>query len=337
MSTSLMLSVTNSHTLLSDTNNAALLDAAYHDSNIQSIDKRRILHANENDCHTFSQKKSASQALQCLLIDGRDTCFILTETPPTVLSPKQAMMAIYESLFLYEAKPYQNTLSYLPSQYKIADKTAKDYLQAAKRLRAQCFAEGFGATFNQGIDHDEFDEECIHIVVTQADQIIATTRLLDSHRASRVGRFYSENEFDLSTLLPHYPYNVLEIGRTCIQQKYRGSKVLAQLWQGVAMMAQALSVNAFMGCCSIPIGAGDINTWLAQLHNVPKVQARPKYRLPPSVLQQPPKIPPLLRTYLKMGASVAEQACFDVSFHCADIFIWMPFEQIKPAYQHLLQ
>ena len=341
MSKMLTLSVTPSQVSSTykdiDTDEKALHDSTYHDSTIQSIDKRRILHGNENDRHPFSQKKPVNHTLQCLFIDGRDCCFILTQTSPAPVSHKQAMMAIYESLFLYAAKPQQNSLSYLSPQYQIDNKTAADYLQAAKRLRAQCFAESFGATFNQGIDSDEFDDECIHIIVLQAEQVVATTRLLDSNRASRVGRFYSENEFDLSALLPHYPYNVLEIGRTCIDTKYRGSKVLAQLWQGVAMMAQALSANAFMGCCSIPIGAGDINGWLAQLHDVPKVQARAKYRLPPSVLQQQPKIPPLLRTYIKMGASVAEQACFDVSFHCADIFIWMPFEQIKPAYQHLLQ
>ena len=337
MSKLLTLSVTPSQVSSTHTDDKALSDFTYHGSNTQSIDKRRILHANESDRHPFSQKKSTSQALQCLFIDGRDGCFILTETSLVLVSHKQAMMAIYESLFLCETKPHCNTLSYLPTQHKLDNKTASEYLQAAKSLRAQCFIENFAATFNEGIDSDEFDDECIHIVITQADQVIATTRLLERNRAGRVGRFYSENEFDLSALLPHYPYNVLEIGRTCIHPKYRGSKVLAQLWQGVAMMAQALSVNAFMGCCSIPIGASDINGWLANLHNVPKVQARAKYRLPPSVLQQSPKIPPLLRTYIKMGASVAEQACFDVSFHCADIFIWMPFEQIKPAYQHLLQ
>ena len=337
MSNSLTLNTSNSTSALdnntSDKNTSHT--STYHETNTQSTDKRQILHPNQNDYHTFSQKKPPKE-LQCLFVDGREACFILTETPPCVLSPKQAIFAIYASISLYETNSVKNSLSYLPINQKINQQTAHDYLLSAQKLRAKCFAESFGATFNEGIDSDGFDDECIHILIIQQGEVIATTRLLDSPRASKIGRFYSENEFDLSALLPQYPYNVLEIGRTCIDAKYRGSKVLAQLWQGVALMSQALSINAFMGCCSIPIGAGDINGWLAQLTGVTKVPARPKYRLPPSVLHSAPKIPPLLRTYIKMGASLAEQACFDVSFHCADIFIWLPFEQVKPTYQHFL-
>ena len=72
MSKLLTLSTTPSQFVSTYTDVTVTHDSTYHDADIQSIDKRRILHANENDCHPFSQKKSSTQALQCLFIDGRD-------------------------------------------------------------------------------------------------------------------------------------------------------------------------------------------------------------------------------------------------------------------------
>lgn len=213
---------------------------------------------------------------------------------------------------------------------------AAQLLLAAKQLRTQCFASSFGVVFNDDLDSDDYDEACLHIVLQQAGQVIATARVLDSQRAALLGHFYSENEFYLTPLLKPYPYEILEVGRTCIHPEYRNGKVLRLLWQAISQVARHLKVNAFMGCCSIPIGAGNINGWLQTLAQVPKVNIRPKYRLPPTILSSAPTIPPLLNTYLKMGASISEQACFDVDFHCADVLVWLPFEQVHPRYQHLL-
>lgn len=234
-------------------------------------------------------------------------------------------------------------------------------LLAAKQLRTQCFSESFGVTFYEGLDTDAYDEACLHLVITEGQHLIATARLLDSSRAARIGGFYSENEFYLPAWIKHYPYNILEVGRTCIHPDYRNGKVLRLLWQAIAEVAKALDVNAFMGCCSIPIGAGDVNGWLKRETQLRKLPIKPKYHLPASLLSadlsvkttsgfndgihalEPTatlkaglKIAPLLHSYIKMGASVSEQACFDVDFHCADILVWLPFEQVQPRYQHLL-
>ena len=239
--------------------------------------------------------------------------------------------------------------------------SAHKTLLAAKQLRTQCFSESFGVTFYEDLDTDAYDEACLHLIITEGPHLIATARLLDSSRAARIGGFYSENEFYLPAWIKHYPYNILEVGRTCIHPDYRNGKVLRLLWQAIAEVAKALDVNAFMGCCSIPIGAGDVNGWLKKETQLRKLPIKPKYHLPASLLSadlsvrttsgfndgiHPPeptatlkaglKIAPLLHSYIKMGASVSEQACFDVDFHCADILVWLPFEQVHPRYQHLL-
>ncbi|WP_227430835.1 GNAT family N-acetyltransferase [Psychrobacter sp. I-STPA6b] len=298
----------------------------------------KILHANVEDYHTFSQKKSQERTqIQSLFIDGRTQRFIIPDAVSKMSDSEHHLTSFFGALPHYDVAVQQSqSMSHLPSHHRIDSHLASGYLLQAQQLRALCFSQTFGATFPDGRDYDEFDEFCIHIVLIQDGKVVATTRLLDCPRANQAGRFYSESEFTLTHLLSRYPYNILEIGRTCIHPQFRGMKALMQLWQSVGQVAHLLSVNAFMGCCSIPVGAGDIQGWLHDLA-VPKVAVKPKYRLPESVLRHSPQLPPLLRTYIKMGASLSEQACFDVMFHCADVFIWMPFEQIQPSYQNLLQ
>lgn len=256
-----------------------------------------------------------SSGYSCHYIDGQTEQFISID-PIVTTEFKQSSQP------LVRAEPI-----YLPAGAQL--------LLAAKQLRTQCFATSFGVVFNDDLDSDAYDEACLHIVLQKAGQVIATARVLDSQRAALLGHFYSEQEFHLAPLLKPYPYDILEVGRTCIHPEYRNGKVLRQLWQAITEVARHLRVNAFIGCCSISIGAGDINGWLQTL-DVPKLTIRPKYQLPPSVLSSAPLVPPLLSTYLKMGASISEQACFDIDFHCADVLVWLPFEQVQPRYQHLL-
>lgn len=276
-----------------------------------------------------------AQDLYCYYIDGRSQTMIepaglgdISEQALTVIDDDTSVSSRAAMAEIAVKQPpdinHQETLR------------ARQLLLAAQQLRTRCFAASFGTVFEQGLDSDDFDDICLHVVLVQDAKVIATARLLDSQRAAQMGRFYSESEFYLADILKPYPYGVLEVGRTCIHPEYRGGKVLRQLWQAITQAARQLNVNAFMGCCSIPIGAGDINGWLAQLTEVTKLSVKPKYKLPPSVLSSYPQIPPLLQTYLKMGASLSEQACFDVEFHCADVWVWLPFEQVNPRYQHLL-
>lgn len=225
----------------------------------------------------------------------------------------------------------------IDTQSRQFDNQAEQLLLKAQQLRTNCFKEQFGVVFDNDLDADRYDEACFHLILLDGEDVIATARLLDSDRANLLGRFYSDNEFDLQDFLRDYPYPVLEIGRTCIASNYRGASVLMQLWQGIAQVAEQVKANAFMGCCSIPIGAGDVNAWLANLKGTPKIDIRPKHRLPLSLLSQPPVVPSLLNMYLRMGANVASQACFDPDFHCADVFVWLPFEQFNPRYQHFLR
>ncbi|MEY3882391.1 MAG: hypothetical protein RIQ94_3187 [Pseudomonadota bacterium] len=50
------------------------------------------------------------------------------------------------------------------------------------------------------------------------------TRLLNQNQAQRLGRYYSQDEFNLDKILA-LPGRFLEIGRTCVDPDYRGGAV----------------------------------------------------------------------------------------------------------------
>jgi putative hemolysin len=207
-------------------------------------------------------------------------------------------------------------------------------VRAAQRLRAQVFGAEFGIDFPNGIDEERLDTYCAHLLVHDGDRLIATTRLMDRHRARLAGGFYTSQEFDLTALLGQTTAPILEIGRTCVHPEYRSAAAINALWQGIGMVVADWKSEILMGCASVSIGSGDCQGWLDRVPEHQRLQqvVRPKRVLPKSVLSKDPTLPPLLKAYMRMNAQVGTQACFDPVFHCADVFVWMPLAQMDQRY-----
>lgn len=213
-------------------------------------------------------------------------------------------------------------------------------VRAAQRLRAQVFGEEFAMQFKNDIDEERLDAYCAHLLVFDGEKLIATTRLLDQHRARLAGGFYSQQEFDLDGLLSATNGNILELGRTCVHPDYRSMAAINMLWQGIGQVVVAWKIDVMMGCASIPLGVGDCQGWLDRLPESQRIgwSVRPKRYLPTAALSRDPVLPPLLKAYLRMNAKVGRFACFDPVFHCADVLIWLPVSQIDARYlEHFAQ
>lgn len=242
------------------------------------------------------------------------------------------------------------------SSVQFSPEMREQHILNAQRLRTLSFSQAFGVSFSgfhpsseQPLDCDSFDKYCTHVLVydnSQRDDVgqpllVATTRLLDRQGAVQAGHFYSENEFKLANLLNQYPYNVLEMGRTCIHPNYRDVATIHQLWSAIGQVAKSLNVNGFMGCASIPMETGDVRGWLDRQNSVIKLPIQAMQKVPTQSAQltvdtKSLALPSLLKMYLRMGCSIGSQACYDAEFDCADVFIWLPFEQIKSRYQHYI-
>ena len=217
-------------------------------------------------------------------------------------------------------------------------------LREAQALRYRVFSSEFDAKLKgaeQGLDMDDYDIHCQHIGVRDLNsgQLVATTRLLDHRAAADLGRFYSEEEFSLHGLL-QLEGPVLEIGRTCVDAAYRNGATIAVLWSELAEVLNQGGYRYLMGCASIPMQDGGVQAqaimqrlrdrYLCTEH----LRAEPKNPIP--AMEVPGNViaemPPLLKAYMRLGAKICGEPCWDEDFQVADVFILLKRDELCPRY-----
>jgi putative hemolysin len=224
----------------------------------------------------------------------------------------------------------------------IADSEA--LIKEAQALRYRVFAKEMGAklkTESEGLDYDEVDSFCEHLIVYDNinKKIAGYTRMLNQYQAKILGRFYSQNEFNLDQVLA-LPGRFLEIGRTCVDPDYRGSTVLTALWSALVQYALEGEFNYLLGCASITPGpsgfAVDAVYRNIEAKNIApdSMQVKPSIPVPMALRCQRDEsgIPPLLKAYLRFGALVCGEPYWDKDFNCMDLFVLLPLDQLKDRY-----
>lgn len=219
-------------------------------------------------------------------------------------------------------------------------------IKEAQALRYRVFAQEMGATLKsatEGLDYDEVDAYCDHLVVYDNvnAKIVGYTRLLNQDQAKRLGRFYSQSEFVLDSILA-LPGRFLEIGRTCVDPDCRGGAVLTTLWSALIQYALAGNYNHLLGCASITPGVSgyaiDAVYRAIDAKNIasPELQVKPLIPVPQALRCQRDEsgIPPLLKAYLRFGALVCGEPYWDEDFNCMDLFILLPLEQLQERYSN---
>ena len=217
-------------------------------------------------------------------------------------------------------------------------------IREAQALRYRVFGKEMGAklkTESEGLDYDEVDSYCDHLVVYDNSQqkIVGYTRLLNQHQAQRLGHFYSQNEFNLDQVLA-LPGRFLEIGRTCVDPDYRGGAVLTTLWSALVQYALEGEFNYLLGCASITPGpsgyAIDAIFRNIDAKNIAptSIGVKPSRPVPPELRCQRDEsgIPPLLKAYLRFGALICGEPYWDKDFNCMDLFVLLPLDQLKDRY-----
>ncbi len=224
----------------------------------------------------------------------------------------------------------------------IAD--SQQLIKEAQALRYRVFAQEMGATLKssqEGLDYDEVDDYCDHLIVYDNlnSKIVGYTRVLNQDQAKRLGRFYSQSEFNLDQVLA-LPGRFLEIGRTCVDPDYRGSTVLTTLWSALVRYALEGRYDYLMGCASITPGPSGFAVDAVfrnidpQNMGTQELQVQPLIPVPTALRCQRDEsgIPPLLKAYLRFGVLVCGEPYYDEDFNCMDLFIMLPLGQVQERY-----
>ncbi|CAK7258909.1 hypothetical protein GCM10007923_17500 [Shinella yambaruensis] len=233
-------------------------------------------------------------------------------------------------------------------------------IDAAQAVRYRVFAEEMQAQLSPDAirrkrDIDAWDMVCDHLLVLDTsiegdaeEQIVGTYRLLRQDVAAVSGGFYSQSEFDVEALVARHPEKrFMELGRSCVLPAYRTKRTVELLWQGNWAYSLKHGIDVMFGCASFHgIVPEEHALALSFLHhNVLakdewSVSARPElFRtmdLMPAEGIDTRKalsaLPPLIKGYLRLGATVGNGAVVDHGFNTTDVLIVLPIGKISGRY-----
>ncbi len=230
-------------------------------------------------------------------------------------------------------------------------------VEAAQRLRYKVFYEEYKAIADEKtaanlMDVDEYDAVTDHLVVLDTTlpdgpgQIVGTYRLLRREVADKFGKFYTSDEYDIGPLLSSGAV-LLELGRSCVLPPYRTRPVLQKLWQGIAHYVADHKIGLMFGCASLHGTDIDaLKTQLAYLYHYHLATPELCPRAVPSryvdmnlmakedinVKEAFISLPPLVKGYMRLGASIGNGAVIDRQFNTTDVCIVMPTHLITEKY-----
>jgi putative hemolysin len=240
-------------------------------------------------------------------------------------------------------------------------------IKLAQRLRYEVFFEErsarptYLAQFRRR-DEDAYDALCDHLLLVDLDkstprrrgnsgtpEVVGTYRILRQEIAERGPGFYSAREYDIAPLLQSRSpdYRFMELGRSCVRERYRGKRAVELLWHGLWTYVRENRIDVMIGCASF--GGVDAHAHamaLSFLHH--HALAPPEWRcraheplyvpmnlIPKSSLDAKAALkamPPLIKGYLRLGAFVGDGAVIDEQFGTTDVLIILPVEEIDPRY-----
>jgi putative hemolysin len=240
--------------------------------------------------------------------------------------------------------------------------------EAACRLRFKVFnielGEGLESSYQTGLDTDQFDSICEHLLVEDkqeanpAKRIVGTYRMQTGTTAGQNRGYYSEQEFSFAPYEVLRP-GILELGRASIDREHRTPEVLTLLWRGIAQYATDMGLRYLIGCSSLtsqdPAEGWQMYRQLEHYRVSPEFATEPTaaYACPlewegadaqPSSSAQesnqaasataepePVKVPKLLKTYLAIGARIGAPPAWDRAFGTIDFLTLLDLKMVSPG------
>lgn len=219
-------------------------------------------------------------------------------------------------------------------------------------------------------DFDEYDTICDHLLVldhaapsnlgepsrklrgvparTTKPAVVGTYRLLRQEVAERHFGFYTQAEYDIAPILAAHPTKrFLELGRSCVLEPYRTKRTVELLWHGIWTYVLHHKIDVMMGCASLegtdpdklalPLSflhhhAAAPDDWRARAldERYVSMDRLAKDAIDPKTALH--ALPPLIKGYLRLGATFGDGAVVDAQFGTTDVLVVLPVSAINPRY-----
>ncbi len=237
----------------------------------------------------------------------------------------------------------------------------KEERKMVRQLRYEvfCLEENASATEEQknlGEEYDAYDTYADYMAVFHNGKIVGTYRIIDKDAAEKMGGFYTEQEFNISKI-KKVNGNIAEMSRACVKMEYReNGLVMRLLWAGLceyvvkrkvvilfgvpsfvgtnpAQSAQALSYLYYNCLSPSHLRAtvlkenldSSINPAMTQMNILPRAFVNED--------EAKKQMTPLIKGYLRLGATFGRGVFIDKGFGTYDVFVLVQTKNIDKTYQ----
>jgi L-ornithine Nalpha-acyltransferase len=237
------------------------------------------------------------------------------------------------------------------AEFEVKIASTPSEIEQAQRLRFEVFNvelnKGLKSSFDRGLDVDEFDPYCDHLIVREfcSGDVVGTYRMLRGSQARQNIGFYSEKEFDLSRI-KQLDGELMELGRSCARKDFRDRALIPLMWEAITEQVRKHKVRYLFGCGSL------YNTAALEVSSIYGLLKK-KYFAPDPCRVSPvgecrfkglidipvtdeqalfQKLPSLIKGYLRIGSLVCGPPALDVEFGTTDFFLLLDFGAVKDDY-----
>ena len=227
---------------------------------------------------------------------------------------------------------------------KLAE-TEEEYSQVYK-LRYQELLLEYNQNINltSNIDKDIYDEFCDHLIAIDinTNKVIGSYRLIKKSHLKVLNTFLTETEFNIDKLKK---YEILELGRAVVQSDYRDGVTIGMLWKGVIKYALSQGVEVMIGTASFHgINPNEYKETFSYLYDNHlsneelRCYANKDSYSPLKLVEEydmqiaKKQMPPLIKGYINLGATIGDGIYIDKEFNSCDVLIVLMIKEINPRY-----
>ncbi len=219
---------------------------------------------------------------------------------------------------------------------------------AAQSLRYQCF----NLSNKDELDVDDFDALCQHVLIEnlETEKLICCYRILKFDSGKNISSSYSSQFYDLK-VIENFTEPMIEVGRFCIDPEVNDPSVVLTAWAALAQIVDHNQTEFLFGCSSFEGIEKEKyfdsfallrDRYMAPDHWRPKIKAAQVFCYSKDLIYKVDKkkallnMPPLLKTYLSMGAWVSDHAVVDLNMKTLHLFTGMEISKIPKSRKKFL-